>query len=518
MTTRTGGQLVVDTLRNRNVRVLFGIPGVHTLDIYDALLDQNEIRHILNRHEQGCGFMADGYARASGTPGVCIVITGPGLTNIATPLGQAYSDSSPVVVISSEIDSRLLGKGRGVLHEMKHQAGFMEQITRHSAHASSPAQIPSLLEAAWDHHRREHPGPVHVQIPLDVLAQSCPAPLFSSAPAGARRASQQQIEAAANMLVAAERPLILVGAGAQDVRDLTPLAECLGAFVFSTALGRGIISDDHPLALGNTMGQKEAEEILDRSDMVLALGTSLRALAQSSAFNGKVIHVNLDGAEIGRNCPVHLGVRSDSAVFVEQLLMELSARGVSKASPSSRPTFESEINPWTQGVLGALRSALGRDGILAVDMTLVAYRCSGAYPVYQPRTFLSPHGFGTLGFAPPAAMGAHLARPNKRVIALVGDGGFMFTLEELAVAVQEQLNVTIVVVNSQSYEVVGRMHRRRFERDLPVALATPCFQTLAEAFGVMSLRAQDGDHLAYALEETATHQGPVLIELPYQEE
>ena len=518
MSMRSGGQLVVDTLQARGIRVLFGIPGVHTLDIYDALLDQTEIRHILNRHEQGCGFMADGYARSSGKPGVCTVITGPGLTNLATALGQAYSDSSPVVVISSEIDSNLLGKGRGVLHEMKDQAAFMEQLTRYSAHASSPAQIPSLLMEALDHHRKEHPGPVHLQIPLDVLAQTCPQPLLDTPPPPRREPSEAQLEGALKLLEGAQSPLILAGAGAQDATGITQLAEHLGAPVFTTALGRGIIPDDHPLALGNTMGQEEAQELLGTCDVLLALGTSLRGLAAQSAFGGQVIHVSLDSADLGRNYPPHLALQVDAKAFVGRLVSALEARGLWRESPPSLPDLRSEVAPWSQGILRAMRHALGRDGILAVDMTLVAYRASHGYPVYQPRTFLPPNGFGTLGFAPPAAMGAHLACPNQRVMALCGDGGFMFTVEELAVAVQEQLAVTIVLINSQSYEVVGRMHKRRFDRELPVGLATPDFQKLAEAFNVMSLQAHDGEALAYALEETAEHRGPVLIEVPYQEE
>lgn len=521
----TGGQAVVETLTQNQVDTVFGIPGVHTLHIYDALADRPHIRRILNRHEQGCGFMADGYSRASGRPGVAIVITGPGLTNLATPLGQAYSDSSPVVVISSEIESGHIGRGRGVLHELKDQLALMSQLTRWNAHAGRVEDIPPLVQHALTRHRSERPGPTHVQIPHDILAARAKYRLDPTR-SPALHPDPALIDQAVNLLLEARAPVIYAGGGAQGAaRELQELAEQLGAPVLTSCLGKGAFSDHHQLALGSHGFAPELREFLAGRDVMVAVGTRF---GPSSTGNWsmpvpRLIHIDVDRQELGRNYPAELKLHADAGLALQELNARLKHHPA-RPAPAGLGEVKARLQashqrlPWQWGVLGALRDALGDDGILVADMTITGYTATRAFPVYTPRTFLFPRGYGTLGFGLPAACGAKLAQPAKRVIALCGDGGFMFTAEELATAVQHRIAVTLVLINSHSHEMVRRLQQRQFQRWIDVDLVNPDFQRLAEAFGAVALRATGGDSLADALAQTAAVPGPVVIELPFQEE
>jgi len=521
----TGGQAVVETLCHHQVDTVFGIPGVHTLHIYDALADRPQIRRILNRHEQGCGFMADGYSRASGKPGVAIVITGPGLTNLATPLAQAYSDSSPVVVISSEIESIHIGKGRGVLHELKDQLALMGQITRWNAHAGKAESIPDLLHRALTRHQFSRPGPTHVQIPHDVLGARAEFILEPATPPPPPP-EPALVEQATNLLLEARAPLIYAGGGAQGATcQLQELAEQLGAPVLTSCLGKGAFPDSHDLALGSHGTAPELRDFLASRDVMVAVGTRF---GPSSTGNWslpvpRLIHIDIDPEEPGRNYPTEVKLHADAGLALEQLNASLRHRPA-RSAPADLGEIKARLRasyqrlPWQWGVLSDLRDALGDNGILAADMTIVGYTATRAFPVYTPRSFLFPRGYGTLGFGLPAACGARLARPGERVIALCGDGGFMFTAEELATAVQHQIAVTVVLINSHSHEMVRRLQERQFHRCLDVDLVNPNFLRLAEAFGAAALSATDGDSLAEALALTRDVAGPVVIELPFTKE
>lgn len=529
MAVLSGGRAVVLALERNGVDTVFGIPGVHTLEIYDALNDAPAIKSVVNRHEQGSGFMADGYARAGGNPGVCVVITGPGLTNLATALGQAYSDSSPVVVISSEIESKYQGQGRGLLHELPDQLGLIRHLVRYSAQIDRVKDVPAFVRHALRHHRTARPGPVHLQLPTDVLAaqdeveldpQGLEPPTAAPDPGSLHQAALE--------LAAARRPMLYVGGGAQGAApQVQAVAEWLGAPVVTTCLGKGVIPDDHPLALDNSGTSPDLEEWWREADAVLAVGTRFGPSSTanwSMPIPRRLLHIDIDRSELGRNYPAAVAIRADSALALQQLLAELQELGPARVAPAAIGTLKHRLQAarerqtWQWGILAAIRSALGREGILVSDMTILGYTATRSFPVYCPRSFLFPRGFGTLGFALPAAAGACLARPRHRVVALAGDGGFLFTAEELAVAVQHRLPVTVVLVNSQSYEVVRRMQVRQFGRDIGVDLVNPDFMRLAEAFGIPGMRAVNGEALAEALAATAGAGGPVLIEVPYREE
>ncbi|MEW6523722.1 MAG: thiamine pyrophosphate-binding protein [Bacillota bacterium] len=525
MPTLTGGQAVVETLLRNDVNTVFGIPGVHTLHIYDALVDRPQIRRILNRHEQGSGFMADGYGRASGRPGVAIIITGPGLTNMATPLGQAYSDSSPVVVVSSEIESAHIGKGRGVLHELKDQLAFMGQLTRWNAHAKRVEDIPGLLQHALTCHVSGRPGPVHVQVPHDLLGARAEFHLVKEDPQPPAP-DPALVEKAAGLLLGCKSPIIYAGGGAQGAAlELRELAERLGAPVLTTCLGKGAFPDDHCLALGNNGTAPEVRNLLEECDLMLAVGTRFgpSSTANWSMPVPRLIHIDIDREELGRNYPAELKICADARLTLEGINAHLRHRAT-RPVPRGLTDVQAKLSAsqqrqkWQWGILSAIRDALGRDGILVPDMTVLGYTATRAFPVFAPRSFLFPRGFGTLGFAPPAAAGAKLARPGQRVIALCGDGGFLFTAEELAVAVQHHIAITVVLINSHSYEVVRRNQERQFGRYVDVDLVNPNFQQLTEAFGAVALAASDGDSLAAALAETAGVCGPVVIEVPFEKE
>lgn len=528
MATRmTGGQAVVATLEANGVDIVFGIPGVHTLAIYDALYASRRIRHILARHEQGAGFMADGYARATGKPGVAIIITGPGLTNVATAVGEAYADSSPVLIVSAEVQREDAGRMRGNLHDLRDQLGLMAHLTKWNTQVNDPADVPGAINEAFRQMRSGRPRPTHVQIPLDTLAELADIEVTAS-PEGVRvRPDAEAIAAAAAAIRSAKKVVLYVGGGA--VRSgadgvLAELAETLGAPVVSSAPGKGAVAGDHPHFLGTTFyGATNAiKETLAESELAVVIGSKLGA--QSTAdwrlpLPKRIVHIDIDPIELGRNYPAEVKVRGDARVATEMLLDVLRAEGGPAARWSEgeiaakREASVAELATSYQPYLSTLRAALPQDGIIAHDMTTMSYMCHTRFPAYSPRTYMSPHGYGTLGFSVPAAIGAKIGCPQKDVIAVVGDGGYQFTMEELAVAVQHEVTLPIVIFNDSTYTAVKR-GMDRDQRYIGVDLVNPDYVKLAEAYGIPGVRAKSADALHTAITEAQQRTGPTLIDVP----
>ena len=526
----TGGQAVVATLEAHGVDVVFGMPGVHNLALYDALCDAARIRHVVVRHEQGAAFAADGYARATGRPGVVITTAGPGATNTLTAIGEAWSDSSPVVLIASHVESPFIEQERGFGHELRGQLELFRTATRFQARPTAVGNITPSIGEAFAQAQRGRPRPVVVQIPQDVLNDTSEvevpsAPVYEP-PRGADAAL---VRTAARMLANAQRPAIYAGAGVHRAgahAEVRQLAERLDAPVFTTAPGKGAVPEDHPLAIGNRWtGEPELTQLLAESDVLLAVGTRFGATDTSQwqlALPETVIQIDVDADELSRNVPAELALEGDARTVLAQLLREFD-----DSSTNGRPSRQGKlaelrqrldaaaIERWSEPLrfLADLRAGLDRDAIVFCD-SLIQYWAARHFPVYAPRAFHLPWTFGTLGSSLPMAIGAKVAFPDRQVVTLCGDGALMFTLSELATAVQAQANIVIVVCNDAGFGAMRMHQRRRFGRFIASDLATPDFAAVAEAFGANGLRVASPAALGPALQASRSATRPVLIDVP----
>lgn len=525
-----GGQAVVRTLERLGVEVVFGIPGVHTLEIYDALYD-SPIRHILARHEQGAGFMADGYARASGRPGVAIVITGPGVTNIATPLGEAFADSSPVLVVASNVAQPWQGQMLGHLHDLKDQLGVMRAVTKWAGRARRVDEVPALIAEAFCQMTHGRPRPAYVEVPLDVLGGFGEVDLESIGPVRPDRPGPPAaaVELAMAAIERASRIILYCGGGAvasAASAELVALAEQLGAPMLTSIQGKGAVPEDHPLCLGTLWEPGNAVDLMLRqADLALVFGSKLGAqdtADRQMPLPQMIIRVDVDPEEILRSYRPTQAIVADARETARALLEALRSRGVRKESwpvaevedvkrQALAAAWGHEHAAWVR----ALRAAIPRDGILVNDMTMMCYVGNRHYPVYQPRTYLFPTGYGTLGFALPAAIGAKIARPEATVVAAVGDGGFQYTMQELATAVQFRLGIPIVIFDDSTYTAVkeaqAREHDRRF---IAVDLVNPDFVELAASYRIPAVRINSPEELAESVVEATKRDLPTLIDVP----
>lgn len=522
-----GGEAVVRSLVAEGVRAVFGIPGTHALPLFDALLDAPEIRRITTRHEQGAAFMADGYARASGEVGVCLTSTGPGAINTLTAMGTAFADSSPVFNVFTQIPTAGIGRGKGYLHEVRDQLGMFSEVTGWRGRAENVTAIPWLVREAMSEMRNGRPRPAALELPVDVLYATSDAPLLSPAARVRRAGEAEQVSAAAEALLRAQRPVIWAGGGviaSGASVELARLAELLQAPVLSTVMGKGSIPDDHPLYLGSLTRREPVRDYLTGCDLVLVVGSRLDALDTSEwelALPETLVQVDIDPAEIGRNYPASIGVVGDAKEVLEQL-----CRIVEDAS-GGRPSRTGEVadirarvrrdllarSEKTVRLIHEVRAALPRDAIIVNDVTICAYWGATLLEVYSPRTYLYPGGFATLGFGLPAAIGAKLARPDSMVLAICGDGGFLYTAAELATAVQFGINVVALVVNDNRFGILEPQQMARFGRTAMIDLHNPDFAKLARSFGAHGVCIDRVEEVGPALRDAFAEERPGLVEL-----
>jgi acetolactate synthase-1/2/3 large subunit len=527
---RTGADALVRRLRDHGVRHVFGYPGGQLTPIYDALYREPSIRHFLARHEQAAGFMADGYARATGRPGVCLAVCGPGVFNAATPLATAFTDSVPVLLISGQIPTRGRGVRSGYYHE-NDQLTACATMTKWAARVEDVADVVPALDRAFAALTEGRPGPVLFEVPLDVLRAELPPGAWPAPPAPASPQAPHPSDVAemARLLQRRPRPLLLAGGGAVSAGAgpaLMRVADRLGAPVFHTAMGKSAVPADHPLAGGLPWHRATSDltnmadcfsPLFAEADALLAVGCRFTQLATGSwtmprPLGKSIAQIDVDPAEIGRHYPVAAAAVGDARLALEALLDELPPEpraAWAKPEPSS--------TPWRlpgMDLVGPLRRALPRDAIVAADITRLGYILLADFPTYQPRTFLHPAGFVSMGHGLPAALGAKAAFPDRAVVAVMGDGCFQMCGMELATAVQERLPVVSVVVNDGALTLIKAIQQRRYEsRFLGVDLLNPDFGTFAQAFGVSYRRADEDAAFEAALREALAADAPALIEV-----
>jgi len=526
----TCGELLVHLLEHAGVDTVFGIPGVHTVELYRGL-PATRIRHITPRHEQGAGFMADGYTRVSGKPGVCFIITGPGMTNIMTAMGQAYADSIPMLIISSVNKIEQLGMGGGRLHELPSQRNLTSGVTAFSHTLMRPDELPAVLSRAFAIFASARPRPVHIEIPIDVI--TAPADhvgrklgAIPSRPAPCPTAVARAVE----VLKAAQRPLICLGGGAVDAgAEAVSLVEALDAPTLCTINAKGLLPKGHPLALGSNGALAPVRELLLDSDVVLAVGTELGETDYDVFLDGNLrigntlIRIDIDSEQLNRNFVADVAILSDAKLAMHELLVRLGPHKVhSPDSPGKRRVSEVRTRleaQWPVAWRGQRRTlAVLQDAlpnvIIAGDSTQPVYSGNHLYDPSLPRSwFNSSTGYGTLGYGLPAAVGAKLAAPGRPVVALIGDGGIQFTLCELASAVEANAPIIILLWNNRGYGEIKRYMQNKNIPVIGVDIYTPDFLALARGFGCHAERASSFEHLRVLLQTAARAERPTVIEL-----
>ena len=509
------GEALVGLLEAYGVDTIFGIPGVHNVEMYRAL-PRSRIRHILVRHEQGAGFMADGYARATGRPGVCFTITGPGLTNILTPLGQAWSDSSNVLVISSALDIVDAAQGRGRLHEMLDQRGAAATVTSLHMRAYTPRDVRDCIARAFANFASQRPRPAYLEIPLDLLKQPAGDGWTARALPARPSPDPAQIAAAIAKLDRAKRPLILLGGGALDAGSAAlAVAEKLDAPILTTTAGKGAVPADHPLCLGYVLGRPQAWEMLENADAILCAGSEL---SETDFWNDDIviaknlIRIDLDPSAMSRPHTAEIAILGDAGVALEAIGAGLAARqpGAKSGLPRAEPDA---LRAMLTKVLDTIREALPPDTVVCSDMTQIAYAANEVFPVSRPRSWLHPVGFGTLGFALPAGIGAKFGVGDRPVAVMIGDYGLQYTINELGTAAEHKLPLVILMWNN---DALGQIRDDMVNKGIQpnaVTLRNPDFQMLARAYGLAAAKPQSLAALSAAIAAALAADGPSLIEM-----
>ncbi|MDJ1007852.1 MAG: 5-guanidino-2-oxopentanoate decarboxylase [Paracoccaceae bacterium] len=540
MTDRSCGEQIPYLLRDYGVDTVFGMPGVHSLEFYRTLEDAG-VRHIGVRHEQGAGFMADGYARAARRPGVAMIISGPGVTNASTAIGQAYSDSVPVLLLTAAISTEDEGMGRGMLHEITDQRGLSAPITGLSAMAYRAAQVPQHFARAFARFGAERPRPVHISVPIDVLEDPLPKAQAVTSLPQAPGADPARIAEIADLLRGATRPVILAGGGAVHASAaLTQLVEMTGAVFVTTVAGKGILPESHPNSLGSTLQRLPTCGEIAEADLVIAFGTEISEpdlyvtadveasgdvdpalLEPKLAMKGKFVRVDIDADVLIRDYDPDITLLADARLAAEGIVAALGEYSFASADPSARVAAmkaanHATLSPLEQAhdkVLTAVRAGLPANALVYADMTQIGYTGCVTFPVEQPACWHFPMGFGTLGYALPAAIGGQIACPDRAVAVVMGDGGFQFTLAELATVVEQRLPIPIILWDNDALGEIADFMKARQIPQIDVYPENPDFEAMAGAYRAGYVTVTSAEALTSAVKAALTADRPTIIHL-----
>jgi len=518
----SGGDAVVRSVLAHGISTIYALPGVQSDHLFNAMFDAGDALSVVHtRHEQGAAYMALGAALATGKPAAYSVVPGPGFLNSTAALATAYSTGARVLALIGQIPSRGIGKGHGLLHEIPDQIGILRRLTKWAERVDTPQHGPDIIARAFQSLQSGRPRPVGVELPPDMLAaraevrMSSPLPLDADPPL-----DEDAIERAADVLAKAECPVIFVGGGALDAAaEVRALAERLGAPVVSYRRGRGVLDDRHPLSHALPGGHA----LWAKADVVLAVGTRLQLPLANWGIDDKLalIKVDIDPEELDRIRKPEIGLAGDAAAVLARLNQHLAhvpaapdrvdrSRALKERISASLSVLAPQL-----GFLRAIRDVLPDDGVLIDELTQVGYTARNAYETRKPRTFISSGYQGTLGWGVATALGAKHALGNVPVVALSGDGGFMFNVQELSTAVRHRIPVVMIVFNDGAYGNVRNMQKTLHgNRLIGTDLANPDFVRLAESFGIAGRRVTDPEGLRQALEQNLAENEPALIEVP----
>jgi acetolactate synthase I/II/III large subunit len=520
MTSMTGGEAIVSGLVAHGVDTVFGLPGAQVYGLFDAF-HQAQLKVIGARHEQACGYMAYGYARSSGRPGVFSVVPGPGVLNAGAAMLTAFGSNEPVLCLTGQVPTQFLGKGRGHLHEMPDQLATLRTFVKWAERIEYPDGAPEVVSRAFQEMMSGRRGPVALEMPWDIFtARADVGAAKVLEPFRAPLPDSDRIKDAAALVKASKTAMIFVGSGAIHAREeILELAEMIDAPVVAFRSGRGIVSNAHELGLTMAAGYR----LWPETDLMIGIGTRLELPTMSRwpyrPDGLKSIRIDIDPSEMRRYTP-DVAVISDSKAGTRELLAAVSTAGYRKTAGRRAAIREAtaaaqqeiqKVQP-QMAYLNILREVLPSNAIVTDELSQVGFASWYGFPIYEPRTFITSGYQGTLGSGFPTALGAKVANPDRPVVAITGDGGFMFGVQELSTAVQFNIGVVTLVFNNNAYGNVRRDQRTRFDgRVVAADLVNPDFVKLAESFGVAASRVTSPDHFRPALEKALAHRGPSLI-------
>jgi len=521
-TPMTGGEALVRSLYQEGVRVVFGLPGVQLYGVMAALRDEPRIRFVNTRHEQATSFMADGYARAGGSFGTALVVPGPGLLNAMSGLSTAYSASSPVLMLSGQIPRDSIGRDIGLLHEVNDQQECIRPVTKWRRRVLQVADVPAAVREAVVQLKSGRPRPVEIEMPPETMEDEGLVELLPPAEIARQAAAARDLDRVAELLLASRAPLIYAGggvhlSGAHDA--LAQVAEHLQAGVAQSAEGKGAVSDHNTLSLGAAFWRDSALRAhIHEADVVLAVGSRLAGV--SFKRGTRIVQIDADEQEIGRSHKDTVGLVGDARATLEALLERLRAASAPRPSRKAehealraKMAGENTMEP-NASIIKSLRAGAPENTILVAGMTQIGYYSRPFWPVYEPRTYLSSSYSGNLGYAYPVALGAKVARPDRPVVSVSGDGGFLFNAQELSTAARHGINVVAVVFNDSSYGNVARDLDESWGGEYGAELTNPDFMKLADAYGVVGMRAKEPTEVGRLVRDAIEKDRPALIEVP----
>ncbi|MEP5758606.1 MAG: 5-guanidino-2-oxopentanoate decarboxylase [Litoreibacter sp.] len=526
------GAQISHILKDYGVDVIFGIPGVHNQEMYRGI-EEAGITHILTRNEQGAGFMADGYARATGRPGVAYVITGPGLCNVMNPMGQAFSDNVPMLVVSSCLNMADLGMGRGRLHEMKDQEGAAATVCDWSKTAMSADSAYELIERAWQEFRAGQLTPKHIQVPIELLETSADRPRLRISLGNDKGGAPHEsaIARVTEALKQARKPLLVLGGGARGLAStarketsLVRLLQNTHPVVFSTYAGAGIVPENYPLNYGSSLARAESTEVIADADLVVVIGSQLSEVdlwRDRLGHSAQMIRIDISQDRLNEHCGASVNIRADAAQFLDAVVDQLGDHRATSDWQAAdvavrKSRWRSQVDAERPGILPlveALREVTSDDTMFFSDMTQFAYVALETFPMNQPGHWHHPSGFGTLGYALPAAIGGKVGRPSLPVISINGDSGFQYNIQELATAVELNLSLPIIVWdNGKLKEIEDSMTRAQIAPNAVIA-RNPDFCKLAEAYGARSAAPRSLKAFKEAITTALGTDGPTVIHI-----
>ena len=536
MADMTGGKAVIQSLMAQGVDTAFGVISIHMMAVYDALYDvQEQFRFISARHEQAAVYEADGYARATGKPGICFTSTGPGAANTLGAMGEAWSASSPVLQVTSNIALDMINKGHGVLHEPHNQQQMFESVTRWTAQPHTQQEISQTMLDAFTRFKKERPGPIEIEVPTDILHSSADVEVLGQREESRMAGDPKLIEQAAELLSNGKRVAIWVGGGvisSAALAELKTVVEQLGGVVVTTFGGKGAFPADHPLFAGVTWGGRAPyglnpiHSYLPTCDAVLMVGSRMPHHMTKQVeleLPENIVQIDLDTEELGKNYPIKVGIHGDAKAVLEQLTAALEAKNVNRGETQAdeasslrrqvRDTFATNEAGHLRA-LDALRRVIPREAVVVCDATLAAYSAVQAFPVYEPRTYIGPHGWADIGFGFPAALGAAVGRPDVPVVLMSGDGGFQLNLQELGTAAQYNIPIVAIIWNNNAWGVLKGTQKASFDNRLIASeLVNPDFVKLTESYGLRATRVATLAELEKTVAAAVTKKEFHLIEV-----
>ncbi len=533
MTRMSGGQALAKSLAGEGVEVVFGVPGIQMYGVVAALRDEPGIRMIATRHEQSTTFMADGYSRASGKPGVAMVVPGCGLLNATSGLTNAYARSSPVLLIAGQVPRGMIGKNLGAVHEVLDQQEIVRNLTKWRGRALRPREIPYTVSEAFRQMRSGRPRPVLIELPPEAAVEQEDVQLRSPAPVSNIVPNSDQLREAARVIAQSRLPLIFAGGGvarSDGEEALVKLAEATNIPVITSSGGKGTIPDRHPLCYGSCFSARgerqemnQLFEVMQSSDVVIGVGARF-SLGNPAGEASTLVNINIDDTELTRLQANTLPLHGDAKATMEALLpFLLEAEAGDRSSPVEAVAaarrliayYDIGLREPQYPVMEAMQRGLPEDAIIVWDVTQFGYYARTHYQVNHPKTYIDSGYSFNLGYAFPTALGAKVAKPEQPVVCMAGDGGFMFNASELSTAVKYGINVVTVVFRNDSYGNVARDLDDFFSGTYETDLHNPDFVKFAESFGVVGLRADDPKDLETLIPQALELNAPVIIDVPF---